>query len=106
MNRTDGRLRDALVWLLCTYALIHILYFIGSEGAWLPLHDALGFTAGPPFNHRVLFVLLGHAFRLVRPALRDPATYFATQIVAAALALYLIEPWARRFVPPSAAVWS
>jgi hypothetical protein len=106
MDRTAVRIRDTLVWVLCTYGLIHVLYFIGAEGSWLTLRDALGFTAGPPFNHRVLFVLIARGFRLLRPGLHDPAVYFLSQIIAGAAAMWLIQPWARRFVPGSVAVWS
>jgi hypothetical protein len=99
-------LRRALLWVLCTYACIHVLYYLGFEGAWLRLDDALAFRSGPPFNHRVLFVLIGRALRLLRPELGAPATYFATQIVAAAAAFYVIHPLARRFLPERQAVWS
>lgn len=101
-----ARLRDVLVWLLCTYGLIHVLYYIGGEGSWLTLHDSLSFSAGPPFNHRVFFVLIARGFQLVRPALHDPAAYFLSQILAAAAAMWLIEPWARRYLPAAMAAWS
>ena len=106
MDRSAARLRNALLWVLCTYGLVHVLYYIGSEGSWLTLHDSLGFTAGPPFNHRVLFVLVARAFRLLRPTLHDPAVYFLSQIVAAGAAMWMIESWARRFVSEPVAAWS
>lgn len=98
--------RRVLLWLLCTYACIHLLYNIGGEGPWLPLRDAMGFTAQPPFNHRVLFVLVARNIQMLVPGLHVPACYFLSQILAAAAAFLVIEPWARQFVPERHAVWS
>jgi hypothetical protein len=104
--RTSDAVRRTLLWLLCTYACIHVLHGMGREGAWLKLGDAMEFRSAPPFNHRVLFVLLARAFHRLAPALHVPACYFLTQIVAAAAAFLVIEPWARRFVGARHAEWS
>jgi hypothetical protein len=104
--RTSDAVRRTLLWVLCTYACIHMLHNMGSEGAWLKLGDAMAFRSAPPFNHRVLFVLLARAFHRLDPALHVPACYFLSQIVAAAAAFLVIEPWSRRFVAPRHAEWS
>src|SRR5205085_1639332 len=70
------------------------------------LGDALALNAAPPFNHRLLFVLLARVFHWMNPALHVPACYFLSQIVAAGAAFLVIEPWARRFVAPRHAEWS
>ena len=105
-HRNAAIVRRTLLWVLCTYACIHLLHNMGGEGAWLKLGDALALKAAPPFNHRVLFVLLARLFRRFDPALHVPAAYFLSQIVAAAAAFLVIEPWARRFVAPRHAEWS
>lgn len=92
-------------WILCTYALVYVLYHSGFEGPWYPLRKAMEGGLAPPFSHRVLFIGLAKAVKMLLPSAGYARCFFVTQIVAIGLALWAIERWSHQ-VARGASLWS
>lgn len=92
-------------WVLCTYVLVFSIYNIGFEGPWYPLQKAMEGGLEPPFSHRILFIGLAKAVKLVLPSARFARCFFVSQIVAVALALWATERWCDQ-VAKGSSLWS
>ncbi len=98
-SRMNG-LTQAMVWratctLACTCALCLYIFKMTTEGPWSPV-DVLMSNPGalPVFGHRLLFVWLAKAFQTAVPTLSPLRCFYASQAVAALLAIYAVRRWA------------
>lgn len=102
-GRSHAALRERLVLpvvvLACAAAILRTILFDSFDGPWLPVARVMDYTADPPWNHRLLFVWLANAVRALIPGTTAFQAYFASQAVAAFLALGLVAQWVSHFVP-------
>jgi hypothetical protein len=66
------------------------------EGPWYRIDDAMAFRVEPPFRHRVLFILVAKAIEYAAPVLTERQAFFASQFLAASLAVFATQAWCRR----------
>jgi hypothetical protein len=71
----------------------------GFEGSWYRLADVMSFTAGPPYQHRVLFVWVADGLHALFPGWAPSRCYFVSQIPVLLAAFVLVRPWTALFVP-------
>jgi hypothetical protein len=84
----------AAIFAGCAWACFHALWYGGASMEWYPLDEVMDFSAAPPFNHRVLLVVLARGIRALAPG-HSPRFYFlVTQLPAIGLALYALRRWA------------
>jgi hypothetical protein len=66
------------------------------EGPWYRIDEAMAFRVEPPFRHRVLFILVARAIEYATPGLSERQAFFASQLLAAGLAVFATQAWCRR----------
>jgi len=66
------------------------------EGPWYRIDDAMAFRVEPPFRHRVLFILVARAIEYAVPWFSQRQAFFASQFLAAGLAVFASQAWCRR----------
>jgi hypothetical protein len=97
-SRLNG-LTQAIVWratctLACTCALCLYLFKMTFAGPWVPVDVIMSNpSALPIFGHRLLFVWLAKVFQAAVPTLSPLRCYYASQVVAALLAIYAVGRW-------------
>ena len=77
----------------CFMALRH-----GHEEPWYVISRAMTFAVGPPYRHRVLFILVGRLLDVLWPSLSLRFCFFTSQLFAILLAMIFIKKWAAMFV--------
>ena len=97
MNNAYRRIAILAVGLACWWTCLRALRS-GVEGPWYVLDRVMTFTEDPPFNHRILFVLVAKLFRFVVPGLVVEHAFVLSQAVALGLALLLVYEWGKLFV--------
>lgn len=94
-----NELRQAMVWratctLACTCALCIYLSKMTFDAPWLSIDVAMSNPgAAPIYGHRILFVWLAKVFQAAVPTLSPLRCFYASQIVAALLAIYAVGRW-------------
>ena len=90
---------QAMMWratctLACTCALCLYIFKMTYEGPWAPVGVLMSNPGALPiFGHRLLFVWLAKAFQAAVPTLSPLRCFYASQVVAALLAVYAVGRW-------------
>ena len=90
---------DVAVAWACYYAFRNA----GSEADWYVIDRATDLTVGPPFRHRILFVLIAKAILAVAPSMTTMFAFQVTQGLACLLATVAMRKWCELVVGPSLA---
>ncbi len=97
MSRADRLFSWALLVGL-SWLTFNALLEQGFEGSWYLLRDVMTFREGPPFQHRVLFVLLADAIQAALPGFGYVRCYMLSQGVAIVLTFLMVRRWSEHFV--------
>jgi|GEM_PF-3440585 len=101
-NQTEDGIRrkvfSLLILLGCSWAFYYIFLKYGYEGNWYVIKDVMTFSESPPFQHRILFVLLAQLTKTALPFISYKTSYFISQIVSIVLTFYIIKKWAGLFI--------
>ena len=97
MNSAHRRIAILAICIACWWTCLWALR-AGYEGSWYVLDRVMTFTEDPPFQHRILFVLLANLFRFVVPGLVVKHAFVLSQAVALGLTIWLAHEWGKRFV--------
>lgn len=97
-GRDQPDLFDRIVFLFCTGAFYVFLVRFGSEREWNPVAQVMNFTADPPFQHRVMFVVPAQALRALFPSISYFDSFLWSQMLAAVLALWAVKRLASLFI--------
>jgi len=103
LNRsTQAMLWRATCTLSCTSALCVYLSKMTYDGPWSPVDVLMSNpSALPVFGHRLLFVWLAKAFQAAVPSLTPILCFYASQVIAAMLAIYAVGRWSSLHVGES-----
>ncbi len=96
--------RQTMAWratctLSCTCALCLYIFKMTFDGPWAPV-DVVMLTpsALPIVGHRLLFVWVARVFHAAMPTLSPLRCFYASQVVAALLAIYAVGRWSAIYV--------
>jgi hypothetical protein len=91
---TQAKIWRATCTVACACALCLYIFKITHDSTWAPV-DVLVTNPGalPIFGHRLLFVWIGQAFQMAVPTISPLRCYYASQMIAAVLAIYAVGRW-------------
>jgi hypothetical protein len=93
-EKNRGRVWQAGSAVACACAVLLYLTKMQYEGEWAPIAVLMAHPGSLPlYGHRLLFVWLAMSFRAVVPALAPLTCYYASQAVAALVAVYAVGRW-------------